>query len=378
MNTKFRKVLSLVLCVLLCISLFAGCGGNNAETQPQDVGIKNIILIIGDGMGPAQIELGELALGEEFVFRGWQNTFCNTNSIKKDGGEAAQTTDSAAAATALATGTLTTNGHVGLDAAGNELKTIMDYAKEYGKSTGVVSTDDMDGATPAGFSGHSPDRRDQETILKSQTTSGVDLLCSNYTGAVYALAGPAGYEYCDFYSSIQDTMSADKVWWQFSMAGASPADKLEKVTVDALNYLDKNEKGFVVMIEQAHIDKYCHDNGAETAAMCSISLNNTVKAVLNWIGDRKDTAVIVTADHETGGLEVSKENKYPYSFVSQQGNTVYYKFASEDHTPTPVYAYFHGFDPKLSQYAMDSSGEIIKNTAIFQIMLELLKNPKQP
>ena len=376
MRKFLRRILPVALCVVLCLALLAGCGAP-AEEKPQNTEIKNIILIIGDGMGPEQIEMGEYALGEEFVFRGWTNTFVNTNSLKVDGGDATQTTDSAAAATAMATGTLTTNGHVGLDAPGNELKTILDYAREYGKSTGVVTTDDMDGATPSGFSGHSVDRKDSESILKSQTTSGVNLLCSNYTGAVFSLAGPAGYEYTDFYTSIPDTMSAEKTYWQLSMAGASPADKLDKVTTAALNYLDQNEKGFVVMIEQAHIDKYCHENGAETAAMCAISLNDTVKAVLNWIGQRKDTAVIVTADHETGGLSVSKEPEYSASFVSQQGNTVYYQFTLTDHTPTPVYAYFHGFDPKLSQYAMDSSGTI-KNTAIFEIMLDLLKNPKQP
>ena len=377
MRQFLRKKIPLLLCLLLIVTLIAGC--NAPEGPSYEVGrIRNIVLIIGDGMGPSHVQMGEMALGEEFVFRNWHHTSCNTNSLSVLN-QPTVTTDSAASATAMATGVLTKNNKVGLNADGESLKTILDYAsQDYGKRTGVVTTDLLSGATPASFTAHSVSRTAAGIILDSQSRSGVHLLCSDITEGTKELAEAEGYAFCDDYSKIGDTMSAGKTYWQFAMSGATPKQSLATVSVDALNYLSQGEYGFVLMIEQAHVDKFSHSNDAEGALACVLSLNETVKAVLNWVGDRNDTLILVTADHETGGLQISRDPIYDQSLTSGQGNTVYYQFTDTDHTSTMVDLYVYGIQPDFAALSYDNDPAYIKNTAIFEIMMDALKNPNQP
>jgi alkaline phosphatase len=346
------------------------------EAGPSE--IRNIIIIIGDGMGDAQLDSGELGLGKEYAFRSWQSTHSNTNSLDEVN-MATKVTDSAAGGTALSTGTLTLNKYLGKDKDGNDLKTILDHAKEYGKATGVVTTDAITGATPASYSAHCVDREDTQTILYTQIESNVDMLCANKTSEAAEMKPffeKAGYTFCDMFSNIKKTMDAEKAFWQFNMAGTGATDKLEKVVPYALDFLDKDEDGFVMMIEQAHIDKYCHSNQIDGTILMSDSLNNTVEAVLSWLGDRNDTAIIITADHETGSLKVSPEKKYPNNF-SANGNSFYYLYGSGDHSDTPVSVYVYGFQADFTPYYMDDTQELIKNKSVFELMLDLLKNPER-
>lgn len=348
-----------------------------ATAAPQREGIQNIILVIGDGMGDAQILAGELAKGEPFVFHDWQHTHSNTNSLDSEG-NASKTTDSAAGATALSTGVLTKNSMVAKDPSGNDLTTILDHAQSLGKATGIVTTDNMYGATPAGFSGHAVDRDETTTILYSQLDSGIDLLCSNFSSEAIAIKSQitgAGYSFCDFYGKVKDTLDAQKVYWQLDMSGSSPSVPLEKIVPTTLDYLSKDPDGFVMMIEQAHIDKFCHSNNIEGAQLCANSLNNTVCALLDWCEGRNDTVIIITADHETGGLSVSPEDIYENRYVTNSGNALYYQFSSEGHTDSPVSVYFYGFESNLEPYYIDDTKSVIKNTAIFEIMLDLLNDP---
>ena len=169
--TKSIKLISIIL--TLSILLFSvSCGNTQSETQETTVGsttlapattvgdenppavttdtqielipdepeeIKNLIIVIGDGMGPIHITSGEMADGKDYSFTSWESSRCNTDSVNASGTQVL--TDSAASATALATGTLTINGYVGKDPEKKDLTTIMDIAKEMGKSVGVVTTD---------------------------------------------------------------------------------------------------------------------------------------------------------------------------------------------------------------------------------------------
>lgn len=384
------RILSLLLAVLLLTACGATAAPSSTEgtepivtttaapTEPQPATIKNIIIIIGDGMGDAQIEVGELGMDKTFVFRDWQRTHSNTNSLDASG-RATKVTDSAAGGTALATGVVTINKYIGKDAEGNDVPTILDHAKEYGKATGVVTTDAMNGATPASFSGHAMDRNDTLTILNTQLVSDVDLLCANATSeakAMESFAKQAGYSYCDNFNSIGETKESEKAYWLFDMAGTGATNKLETVVPHALEFLDRDEDGFVLMIEQAHIDKYCHNNEIDGTLLMSNSLNNTVEAILQWLGDRNDTAIIITADHETGSLKVSPEKKYPNHFVAT-GDGFYYLYGSGDHSDTPVSVYVYGFTADFTPYYMDDTQEVIKNSSVFELMLDLLKNPER-
>ena len=344
------------------------------EAGPSE--IRNIIIIIGDGMGDAQLDSGELGMGKEYAFRSWQSTHSDTNSLDS-AAQATKITDSAAGGTALSTGTLTINKYLGKDKDGNDLETILDHAKEYGKATGVVTTDAITGATPASYSAHCVDREDTQTILYTQVESNVDLLCANKTSEATEMKSffeKAGYNYCDMFSNIKNTLSSEKAFWQFNMAGIGATDKLEKVVPYALDFLDKDEDGFVMMIEQAHIDKYCHSNEIDGTLLMADSLNNTVEAILAWLGDRNDTAIIITADHETGALQVSADTRLASSF-SANGNKFFYAYGSENHSDTPVPVYVYGFVADFTPYYIDNSQNVIKNISVFKIMLDLLENP---
>ena len=338
--------------------------------------VKNIILIIGDGMGDAQIRAGELAAGKTFIFRDWDTTYSNTNSLRLATGLPTQTTDSAAGGTALATGYLTNNDKVGVAPNAVELKTILDWAKEMGKDTGVLTTDVMNGATPGAFSAHTTNRHDKKAILESQLTSGVDLLGANISDLAKNMKADieaSGYTYCTDMTQVQASMGQDQLYWLLNLERTdSSSMSLESVVPYALNYLDQNEEGFVIMIEQAFIDKFCHNWDIEGTEYYSNSLNNTVEVVLEWLGDRDDTAIIITADHETGGLSVGEEGEYANSYTSTSGNTFSYEYTTESHSSTPVPVYWYGFDLDLSPYYLDEEGMIIKNISVFDIMMNLL------
>ena len=380
--------------ILACALSVLGCGAARPDTTtaattapttqplPPVEGIRNIVLIIGDGMGPNQIKGGMLCAGREYNFTKWPGVRVNTNSLDTNG-EATVTTDSAASATALATGVLTYNSYVGKDPEKKDLKTILDYAAETGRATGVLTTDKLTGATPSGFSGHSPDRSDSDTILNTQLLSDITLLAASQSATVYnyrSMMEANGYSLFDMPNKIKNNMDAEKMLWQLNLSGHNSQHKLYEVAIDALNYLDQDREGFVLMIEQANIDTFCHSNDFAGAERCVQILDKTVDAVVEWIGDRKDTIVLVTADHETGGLSVSAEPEYAMSYESDNG-TVYYQYTQTTHSPTPVWLYTYGaqidFTPYLltgEEYAQYETG-IIKNTSVFRIMHSILENP---
>ncbi len=390
-----KKSLSVLLALLMFF--LAACGaieptvttdtiGSTAPTTVvttealADQGIKNIILIIGDGMGNAQLEAGQLVAAKKFGFTDWAHTLVNTNSLDSKG-EPTETTDSAASATALATGVLTRNGRIGQDSDKTPLKTILDYAsQDYGKATGIITTDALSGATPSAFSAHASNRNSTEEILASQLTSNVNLLCGKFsalTSDYRSNLRTNGYTYCDTIQEARESVSAEKAYWLLGLSDHTATDKLATVTTHALDFLSKDPDGFVLMIEQANIDHHGHSNTFDGLPQCVNILNDTVEAVLQWVGDRDDTAIIITADHETGGLKLSREPSNMLSYRCADGSMLYYDFTTDKHTPTEVSCYVYGFDPHFERFYTEQSPSTIKNKNIFDMMLDLLQNPKQ-
>lgn len=340
--------------------------------------IKNIILIIGDGMGLNHIESGMYYDGKTYEFTNWPMVRVNTYPLADaDGTLSEDPTDSAASGTAMATGVLTANGRLGNDFANNELTTIMDLAKSMGKATGVVVTDALSGATPGAFTAHASYRDNLNEIIPSQMTSGVNLLCA-FADSSYTLIADQfkdhGYAYAESLGAVDSTFSSEYALWQLNMYGVDATEPLEVVTPKALEYLSQDPDGFVVMIEQAHIDKYCHSSDAnkfENVCKSVSSLNKTVEAVMEWVGDRTDTLVLVTADHETGGLQISeKAGKFDNEYVFGD-TTVYYTFRGTNHTGSNVALYVYGVTADFTKSSLYKK-KALKNTGIYYLMEEAL------
>ena len=400
------RLLCLCLAAALCFGLVACTekAGNTTETQGTEVTtsatteattpttepvevvenydvilsdnvIKNIIIIIGDGMGPKHVDAGMFYDAMTYEFTNWSTMKVNTYPLlDATGAIDTDPTDSAASATAMATGVLTPNGRLGKDINNQDLPTIMDLASSMGKATGIVTTDVLSGATPGAFSAHASYRDNLNEIIPSQKTSGVNLMCG-YAQDRYTLIAhefkELGYAYADTVEGVKATYSSEYALWQLDTYGVDATLPLQDVTPMALEYLSQDPDGFVLMLEQAHPDKYSHGNEFETVVKSVSDLNKTVEVVMEWVGDRTDTLVIVVADHECGGLMISeKANKYPDSYVVGD-KTLYYEFTSTNHTGSYINMYVYGVEVDFTLSTLYSRKQL-KNTGVYKLMEEAL------
>lgn len=374
---KCNKILVSALTVSLVCASFSGCDKAKDKSSYE---IKNVIIIIGDGMGLEHIKGGELYEDEKYSFNSWTQVAVDTRSYY--GPEQYRITDSAAGGTAIATGVLTSNGYVGKDPEGNDLQTVMDIAKQKDKATGIITTDNIFGATPASFSGHSIARTNYTEIVETQITSShVDLLCGaqdalTTSQATQQMLAQYGYTYCDDYTRIDESLNDEQAYWQFDLYGIDASVKLANVAQNALAFLERDKDGFVLMIEQAHIDKYSHSNELEGTLKSVAELNDTVEVVMEWIGNRTDTAVLVTADHETGGLMITTEGMSVMQSVESLilKQTVYGYYSSADHTAKTVGLFLYGIEPEFKNFSFYSSEGLIKNIETGSIIKNLLLN----
>jgi alkaline phosphatase len=383
MKKNIQKWIALAMVGTMSLSL-AACAlpmGQSSEQSTTTIQLtevtkaKNVILMIGDGMGPTQIEAGALYKGEALTMEGFPYmTKVETRSAN------AGTTDSAAAATALATGTRTNNGMVGKSPTGEELTTIVDFAASLGKRTGVITTEEIYGATPMGFSGHADDRDSKSDLVKSAVaSSNVNFFACDVLGEKYKNHfAEGGYETIALARTISDATS-EKVFGSFNIeptAEAMWADGsrvgFDRLVTEALEYLSQDEDGFFLMAEGAHIDHGGHQNNFTYMLEELISFDNAVKAVLDWAKDRDDTVVIVTADHETGGLMLSSDATHEDMLLAYQGEDVGYSWSTTSHTPTDVNLYVNGANIDFAQYSFGTADRI-KNTDVFEIMKALMK-----
>lgn len=337
---------------------------------------KNVILMIGDGMGPNQIKAGALYRDEPLVMQGFPYmTTVETRS------ESDYITDSAAAATALATGVRTYNGIVGKDSDYHDLDTIVDIASSLGKRTGVIATEELTGATPMGFSGHADNRNESSTLIKSAcASSNVNLFASYTIKAAYQNAFvEAGYEKVEDARNISESTS-DKVFGSYwikaeaeSMSDDPACLALDYLVTEALEYLSQDEDGFFLMTEGSHIDHGGHNNDIRYMLDELLAFDDAVKAVLKWAKDRDDTVVIVTADHETGGLELPNDVTHDGMVIAYEvfGESPYYTWTSSGHTATDVNCYINGADINFAKYSFGMEHRI-KNIDVFQIMKSLM------
>lgn len=371
---RFTKLLACFLIALFICFTVVACVDNEEgeDEEPQVTGIKNVILFIGDGMGPNQVRYGELKNGSPLSFQKFEHqTVVDTNSLNSEG--KLVLTDSAAAATALATGVLTRNGRVGYgaDNVNEPLKTIMDWALEKGKRTGIISTENLLGATPMSFSGHAESRSDSEDLLKTAAKSGVNFFAGDKTiDCAYHAAN--GYSVAVTLEQLSRLMDKDKIVCDLSIHATKPDNNpdyvlLNEIVVAALNYLSQDEDGFVLMAEGAHIDKRSHANDIVGMVEQLLAFDKAVEAAVNWAKNRNDTVILVTADHETGGLQLKD------GITSENMNeSDYYEWTTGGHTDANVGLYVTGLD-ELDFTRYSYFGETkVKNTDIFNICKDLV------
>lgn len=334
--------------------------GHQPITNP-----KNVILMVGDGMGLAQISAAfynkQGFSFQQFPVIGFQKTYSANNLV----------TDSAAAATAMATGKKTNNNVVGLDKDGKPSKSILEEASEQGFATGMVVTSSIQHATPGAFVAHREARNLYEDITTDLLISGIDFFIGG--GKQYFERRQKddlnlildlkdkGFEVFDYFNhELKNVRPNPDKRFAFFTADNQPLsayqgrDYLPLATKIALDYLhQRSDKGFFLLVEGSQIDWSCHANQIAPLYDEMKDFNATIEQVLDFARINGETLVIVTADHETGGLGLN------------EGSAKYLapKFTTNGHTAAmvPVFAY----GPRSELFR-----GIFENTDLYQKMRE--------
>lgn len=283
----------------------------NVQEPPASNEIRNIIFLIGDGMGLEQVSCGwvlnhgKLNLDNMSVV-GLSRTYSLSDLI----------TDSAAGGTALAVGQKTANNHVATDPDGNPLNSIFVKAQEAGKKTGVVVTCHLADATPADFCCHSDHRYKSDEVIAGYATSGVDFIAGggrDYFGKkrkdgriVDDEMGTKGYAVVYDETALMEAhlpilalLAEDNL-----PVALERGDMFRHMVAKGIDELSSQsgDKGFVMMIEGSSIDDWLHENRIDLAMEELLDFDRTLGDVLKWAEADGHTLVVVTADHATGAL----------------------------------------------------------------------------
>lgn len=351
-NRNLILIITAISVILIGIALLFP-----AEDKPP--GPKNIIYLIGDGMGFGQVStlIMERAVNREassssqisrITHMGIATTFSADSKV----------TDSAAGGTALATGEKTNNGTVGLNASGDTLTSIMVHAREMGKSTGIVVNTAILDATPAAFYAHVEKRSLWDEIAVQLTKSDYDILIGNglehfnsredSLDLISVFTGK-GYDFSDSWEKAAALDNSGKLVILTSVRMVFP-----EAVAKALDLLDKknNPEGFFLMIEEARIDGHGHNNDVQGLIDEMEIMDRVMQVVLDYADAHPETLVVITADHETGGVNIGYDGRPYFSTAGHSGSVV------------PVFAY----GPGAEQFA-----GLMDNTDIPARILNLLE-----
>lgn len=275
---------------------------------------KNVIFMIGDGMGPNDIAYTEKTYSGVFDFglilnqikyTGYATTHSNNNKV----------TDSAASGTALATGHKTNNGYIGMSPQSEILKNITEIAREKGKKVGIVTNDDVIGATPAAFGVHVDSRASSGYIAKSFVSFAPDVLIGqgrSYFQGLNLSNFVLANEFSKFNDMLNTNISCTKPFFGFFEINNSK-DKEAKNTLAycteiAINRLKKNApNGFFLMVENTTCDAAGHAADINGKKVGVVTLDRAIVPVLKFMKDNPDTLLIITSDHDNGAITMSGE-----------------------------------------------------------------------
>jgi alkaline phosphatase len=305
---------------------------------------KNVILLIGDGMGIAQIFSGIVANGGDLYMKNFTNIGFSATQSASD-----FVTDSGAGGTALACGQKTYNGAIGVSVDSLPIQNIREKAEAKGCATGVVSTSVITHATPASFVAHQADRDWYEAIASDFLTTNIDVFIGGGSDNFNKRKDNVdltknlkekGYKVVNGIDSISKITNGKLAGFTSAEHNLSKlkgrGDELPIATRTAINILDNDPDGFFLMVEGSQIDWGGHQNNTGYIVTEMLDFDKAVGIALEFAAKNKETLIVVTADHETGGFAIEDGN---FNTGEVKGN-----FTRDDHTGVlvPVFAFGPG------------------------------------
>jgi alkaline phosphatase len=348
-HSKTARNFSITGLILSCCAMLNFLAAQGAASMPPpDMRPKNIILMIGDGMGLPQVSAALYSNNNrlhitQFPVVGFQKTYSYDNLV----------TDSAAGATAFASGRKTYNNAIGVSHDTLPLRSILEESAEKGLATGLVATSTIVHATPAAFFAHAASREYYEEIAADFLDAPIDLAIgggktyfdkreSDQQNLLDTLKAK-GYLVTDYNATPLGKIKLDpsRPLLYFTAEKHPPGvangrDYLELATRIGPVFLEKrSDKGFFLMVEGSQIDWACHQRDGKNAVLETLDFDRAVGEALKYAAASKNTLVIVTADHETGGMCIHGDSKM---------NRLSFGFTSNNHTASmvPVFAFGPG------------------------------------
>nr|WP_319267075.1 alkaline phosphatase [uncultured Draconibacterium sp.] len=326
---------------------------------------KNLILFIGDGMGVSHVFAGLTANKGHLFLENFKSVgFSKTQSADDF------VTDSAAGGTAISSGVKTNNGVIGLDPEGNPVKTILEIAEEEKLATGLVSTSAITHATPASFIAHQPKRNMYEDIAADFLKTDIDLFIGG--GFKHFTDREDGQDLTkqlieNDYQVIRtikelDQISSGKVAGLIAdehngRVAERGSNYLSEATKKAIDILKNDDDGFFLMVEGSQIDWGGHQNNTGYIIEEVLDLDKAIGEALKFAEDDGETLIVVTADHETGGLGISDGD---FTTGKVEGE---YTTSGHSAVMVPIFA----FGPGATEFQ-----GIMENTDVFRKMYTAL------
>ena len=348
-----KKVFFLFLSLILLVGCAPKCEQKVCSKISKP---KNVIFMIGDGMGLNQLYAGMTANGGTLSIER-----CTHTGLAKTYSANSYITDSAAGGTALATGNKTNNGMIGMDADSVAVKSVLEFAEEAGRATGLVATVRITHATPASFYAHQINRSMYEEIAAEMLTSGVDFFVGggrkNFEVRKDSLSYSdslrnANYDIVYSIDSLEAPvlLPFGALCADYDMPQASERGNFLPNAVDlAIKSLDARGDGFFLMVEGSQIDYQGHGNNTQGVVDEVLDFDRAIKVALDFAERDGETLVVITADHETGGMTIMN-GSYADKTIEAQFNT-----GGHTGTMVPIYS----FGPCADQFT-----GIMENTEI--------------
>ncbi|WP_173915479.1 alkaline phosphatase [Halobacillus sp. Marseille-Q1614] len=341
---RVKKVCSMGLLATLLFGTAAGAAAPSVQAEEEKPEIKNVIMLIGDGMGatyttahrymkdnPDTQEMEKTVFDKYLV--GMQSTY--SADPYYDGGEddvKENVPDSAATATAMSSGVKTYNGAIAKDLEEEDTKTVLEAAKGKGMATGLVSTSEVNHATPASYGTHDVSRQNYQEIADDYYDDlidgehKVDVLLGGGTDFfegedrnLAELFEKDGYNYVKTTDELLSNTN-DQLLGLFAPVGMDkyidrPEEQpsLKQMTTSALDVLQKDEEGFFLMVEGSQIDWAGHDNDVVAAMSEMEDFERAFEAAIEFAKQDEHTLVVATADHSTGGLSIGADGEYNWN-----------------------------------------------------------------